>query len=123
MKTKVSSSNVRQHNRFNREVRKLNKMIAEVARKRLSQPNPFAVCTASVGRKDKAKYERCVLQVKSQSRPDLLSKEMRNQIRVGTKVEMEHTKDKRKARKIAIQHLIEHPDYYTKLAKCFGGKH
>jgi hypothetical protein len=29
-----------------------------------SKYNPFAICTASVGRKDKAKYERCVKDVK-----------------------------------------------------------
>jgi hypothetical protein len=26
--------------------------------------NPWAICTASVGREDKAKYERCVRKVK-----------------------------------------------------------
>ena len=28
------------------------------------KPNPWAVCTAQVGRKDPAKYERCVMKVK-----------------------------------------------------------
>ena len=36
--------------------------ILEEAKKK--QPNPWAVCTASVGREDKAKYERCVMDVK-----------------------------------------------------------
>jgi len=27
-------------------------------------PNPWAVCTESVGREDKKKYERCVMKVK-----------------------------------------------------------
>lgn len=31
-----------------------------------STPNPWAICTASVGREDKAKYERCVMDVKKQ---------------------------------------------------------
>lgn len=31
-----------------------------------SKPNPWAVCTDSVGRKDKSKYERCVKKVKKQ---------------------------------------------------------
>lgn len=39
------------------------------------------------------------------------------QIRIGTKVEMEHTSDKNKARKIAIDHLHEDPRYYTALGK------
>lgn len=30
------------------------------------QPNPWAICTDSVGRKDKAKYERCIRKVKQQ---------------------------------------------------------
>tara|TARA_R100000231_G_scaffold121093_1_gene91208 strand:- start:166 stop:405 length:240 start_codon:yes stop_codon:yes gene_type:complete len=29
--------------------------------------NPWAICTASVGRKDKKKYERCVKSVKKKS--------------------------------------------------------
>jgi len=28
--------------------------------------NPWAICTASVGRKDKEKYEACVISVKKQ---------------------------------------------------------
>lgn len=34
---------------------------------------------------------------------------------VGTKTEMEHTKDRKVARQIATQHLIEHPTYYRVL--------
>lgn len=30
------------------------------------KPNPWAICTAKVGRKDKDKYERCVMKVKKQ---------------------------------------------------------
>ena len=29
--------------------------------------NPWAICTASVGREDKAKYERCIKSVKAQN--------------------------------------------------------
>lgn len=41
------------------------------------------------------------------------------QLRMGTKVEMEHTTSKRKAKKIAMDHLREFPGgkYYTELAK------
>lgn len=35
----------------------------------------------------------------------------------GTKVEMEHTKDKKVAREIAMDHIAEKPDYYKKLKK------
>jgi hypothetical protein len=31
-------------------------------------PNPWAICTVSVGRDDKKKYERCVNYVKKQSK-------------------------------------------------------
>jgi hypothetical protein len=34
--------------------------------KRRKKVNPWAVCTESVGRDDKEKYERCVLKVKEQ---------------------------------------------------------
>ena len=39
------------------------------------------------------------------------------QLRIGTKVELEHTKDPKIAEGIAIDHLKEHPDYYKELAK------
>jgi hypothetical protein len=39
------------------------------------------------------------------------------QLKMGIKVEMEHTKDKEVAKQIALDHLAEIPDYYTRLAK------
>lgn len=39
-------------------------------------------------------------------------------IKIGTKIEKEHTNDWRKARKIAIDHLKEYPNYYHFLPKC-----
>ena len=39
------------------------------------------------------------------------------QLRMGTKIEMEHTTDRKLARKIATHHLEEHPKYYTFLKK------
>ena len=36
--------------------------------------NPWAICTAQVGRKDKAKYERCVKSVKRQDEGDAWTK-------------------------------------------------
>lgn len=41
------------------------------------------------------------------------------QLSMGIKVEMEHTKSKTKARKIAMDHLCEFPNkpYYTELKK------
>lgn len=44
---------------------------------------------------------------------DKLKKELES----GTKVEMEHTDDKSKAEEIAMDHLAEIPDYYTRLEK------
>lgn len=40
------------------------------------------------------------------------------QLVIGTEVEMEHTKDRRLAQKIATDHLTEDPLYYTKLDKA-----
>jgi len=37
------------------------------------------------------------------------------QLAMGTKVELEHGKDKKHAREIAMDHLKEFPDYYTRL--------
>lgn len=39
------------------------------------------------------------------------------QIRKGIGIEMEHTNDPRVALKVVLDHLDEHPDYYTKYAK------
>jgi len=40
-----------------------------------------------------------------------------DELAMGIKVEVEHVKDKDIARKIALDHLTEIPDYYTRLAK------
>jgi len=39
------------------------------------------------------------------------------QLEMGVKVEMEHTKNKEVALCIALDHIIEFPDYYTRLHK------
>jgi ADP-ribose pyrophosphatase YjhB (NUDIX family) len=44
-----------------------------------------------------------------------------NQLEMGIKVEMEHTKDKKKSKEIAIDHLTESANYYTELAKMEEG--
>lgn len=41
-----------------------------------------------------------------------------SQLKMGIKVEHEHTKNKELARMIALQHLEEIPDYYTRLKKA-----
>lgn len=40
------------------------------------------------------------------------------QLAIGTKVEMEHTRDPHVAEEIAADHLTEDPHYYTKLKKA-----
>jgi hypothetical protein len=37
------------------------------------------------------------------------------QLEMGTEHELEHGPDRKLARKIAMDHLKEHPDYYTRL--------
>lgn len=44
-------------------------------------------------------------------------KQINDQLKKGLKVELEHSTDRAKAREIALDHLYELPDYYTKLAK------
>jgi hypothetical protein len=46
-----------------------------------------------------------------------MMKHLKDQLRKGIKVEMEHTDDDDKAREIAMDHLWEDPNYYTKLSK------
>ena len=43
--------------------------------------------------------------------------QIQKQVKIGTKVEFEHTSDRKLARITALQHLDELPDYYTKLKK------
>jgi hypothetical protein len=42
---------------------------------------------------------------------------LNSQLKKGIEVEHEHTKDSVTAKKIAMDHLFEDPDYYTKLKK------
>jgi hypothetical protein len=42
------------------------------------------------------------------------TKQIKKELKTGAKMEMEHTKSKRKARKIAEDHLKEFPKYYDK---------
>lgn len=44
--------------------------VADEGKKKKYKYNPWAVCTASVGRKDKKNYEKCVLDVKKQQEMD-----------------------------------------------------
>ena len=46
-----------------------------------------------------------------------MMKHLKDQLRKGIKVEMEHTDDEDKSREIAMDHLWEDPNYYTKLSK------
>jgi hypothetical protein len=55
--------------------------------------------------------------LKKTDREEQLEKQIKSNLRKGTKVEMEHTKDKEVARKIAMDHLYEDLEYYTKLKK------
>jgi len=48
--------------------RKQSKRKKKRKKKKDWDPNPWAVCTKSVGRKNKEKYERCVQKVKKQQR-------------------------------------------------------
>ena len=41
----------------------------------------------------------------------------KSELKVGTVVEMEHTSDPQAAKEIAIDHLTEDPEYYSKLIK------
>lgn len=44
--------------------------------------------------------------------------EINAQLKIGIKIEQEHTTNIKQAREIALDHLSERPDYYTKLKKA-----
>lgn len=48
---------------------------------------------------------------------DIAESKVEHELRMGKKVEHEHTNDTSKATEIAMDHLSEIPDYYTRLAK------
>ena len=67
--------------------------------------------------------------IKAYKSPEEISKkhgvsleQINSQLKTGTKVEFEHTTSKSEARIIALQHLDEKPDYYTKLKKVEAQK-
>lgn len=41
----------------------------------------------------------------------------KRQLRIGTKIEMEHTRSRKMAERIAKQHLMESPNYYIELKR------
>lgn len=41
-----------------------------------------------------------------------------NELQTGISVEMEHTGNQETAKRIALDHLVEDPEYYTKLGKA-----
>jgi len=45
------------------------------------------------------------------------NQQIKDQLKMGIKVELEHTDDKSLAAEIAMDHLVEDPEYYTKLKK------
>jgi hypothetical protein len=51
---------------------------------------------------------------------DVSLEQIQSQLKKGIKIEYEHTKCEKKAREIALDHLLELPDYYDKLEKIEG---
>jgi len=49
--------------------------------------------------------------------PDNFVSSLKKELAMGIKIEMEHTNSKKVAREIAMDHLYEDPNYYTKLKK------
>lgn len=43
----------------------------------------------------------------------------RAELAKGIRHEMEHTNSSKVSQRIAIEHLRQHPDYYTRLERCF----
>ena len=70
------------------------------------------------GRADKKSFQDLVKKYNKKSKDSIdIEKQLKNQLNKGIKVEMEHTKNKTKAKEIAMDHLFEDPKYYDKLQK------
>ena len=61
------------------------------------------------------KSHKTIAQIAKKHNVDIST--IKNQVKIGSNVEQEHTDDKNLATEIALQHLDEFPDYYTKLKK------
>lgn len=73
------------------------------------------------GRADNKTFEDLVNKNKKHGKSiSDVEKMLKSQLNKGMKVEMEHTKDKSKAKEIALDHLFEDPKYYDKLKKIEG---
>lgn len=68
-------------------------------------------------------FDKKPLDVKTNTIKDIAKKhnvpekDVMLQLKIGSKIEMEHTNDVNVAMEIALDHLNEMPDYYTKLIK------
>ncbi len=68
-------------------------------------------------------FDKKPLDVKTDTIKDIAKKhnvdekDIMLQLKIGSKIEMEHTNDVNVAIEIALDHLNEIPDYYTKLVK------
>jgi len=70
------------------------------------------------GLSDNKTFEDLINKYKRKGNPiTQLEKELKSQLNMGIKVEMEHTKSKKMATEIAMDHLWEDPKYYSKLKK------
>jgi hypothetical protein len=70
------------------------------------------------GKADNKTFQDLVNKYKQKGKDSTsIEKQLKNQLNKGMKVEMEHTKDKAKAKEIAMDHLFEDPKYYDKLQK------
>ena len=75
------------------------------------------------GKADNKTFEDLVKKNKTKGKDiKITERELKNQLNKGLKVEMEHTKDKQRAKEIAMDHLFEDPKYYDKLKKIEGKK-
>ncbi len=50
------------------ETNNFKKIAGKIPKRELEPANPFAICTESVGRENKDKYERCIMKIKKQNR-------------------------------------------------------
>lgn len=81
-------------------------------RKRTGEKNDDISITETVGGKSKGMSAEDIAK-----KHNVDIKQIEDQLEIGVKIEKEHTDSDEKARRIALDHLFEIPDYYTRLTK------
>ena len=101
----------------------LTRAIKEEIAALLEEDNPWAICTAKVGREDKAKYEKCVLGIKKKLKEAARDYNwgVKGVQRVGNQYKLSPLKLKRIIREEVSKILKEDEDWFDRLVRWLTG--